>query len=86
MASSADSAEPSVERRDLHIRAELIAPIVTEFRGMAGLTLTKPQACRLFHLPLDHCERILQELADGGLLAIDYESHEYLRPAPCGAG
>ena len=76
MASSLDpSTTPGSERRDLHTRTELIARIAREFRGMAGLTLTKPQACRLFHLPPDHCERMLRELESAGVLAINSEGH-----------
>jgi hypothetical protein len=62
MSVSAGSAHSQTERRNLETRAELIARIAREFRGMAGLTLTDAQACRLFHLPPEHCARILREL------------------------
>jgi hypothetical protein len=73
VARSSDSTER--ERRNLNARAELIARIVREFRGMAGITLTSHQACRLFHLPPDDCERILQELEEDGVLARNGEGH-----------
>jgi hypothetical protein len=73
MASSADGAERKLERRDVNARVELITRITREFRGVAGLTLTQVQACRLFHLPPDECERILRELEGAGVLARNSE-------------
>ena len=73
MASSSDRKE--LERRNLHARTELLARIARQFRGMAGITLTRRQACRLFYLPPDDCERILQELEDAGVLARNTEGH-----------
>jgi len=43
--------------------------------AVAGITLTRRQACRLFYLPPDDCERILQELEDAGVLARNTEGH-----------
>ena len=49
---------------DLH----LLRRIEAEFREMPGLTLTLPQAARLFSLDSRECERVLQALVRGGQL------------------
>ena len=63
------------ERRDAERRSALISRISEEFYGVAGLTLTEPQACRLFQLPLDQCHRILQELERAHVLARDRDGN-----------
>ena len=41
-----------------------------EYREMPGLTLTLPQAARLFNLDVIRCERLLDVLVASGSLAI----------------
>jgi len=48
---------------------ELCHRVQAEFREMPGLTLTLPQAARLFSLEPDRCERILDALVNAGDLA-----------------
>ena len=57
-----------LERRNLATRHRLVCRVRAEFDEMPGLSLTLSQACRLFGLPLDVCARILNALADEGLL------------------
>lgn len=40
-----------------------------EFREMPGLTLTLPQAARLFSIDPERCERVLATLVEAGYLA-----------------
>ena len=47
---------------------ELLTRIEAEFREMPGLTLTLPQAARLFCLEPVRCEQILVALVRRGLL------------------
>jgi hypothetical protein len=54
---TAHSEEPELHRR-----------ISAEFREMPGLTLTLPQAARLFSLDVERCERVLVFLVEGGVL------------------
>jgi hypothetical protein len=49
-------------------RDQLRARIAGEFRDMAGLSLTLPQARRLFGLETGLCERLLNELTTDGFL------------------
>jgi hypothetical protein len=46
----------------------LCTRIQAEFREMPGLTLTLPQAARLFSVDLDRCERVLATLVEEGHL------------------
>ena len=50
------------------IRPELCARIHAEYREMPGLTLTLPQAARLFSLDRADCEGVLQALVEEGHL------------------
>jgi hypothetical protein len=59
---------------DLRDDPDLCTRIEAEFREMPGLTLTLPQAARLFSLDLDRCERVLDALVHGGLLRTDGRS------------
>lgn len=61
----------SSDRRAPDTRQQLFERIETEFREMAGLSLTIPQACRLFDLEPDRCMRILGELTVRGVLKIN---------------
>ena len=58
----------SFERRNLAARQRLLGRIRAEFYEMPGLSLTLPQAGRLFGLSHDACARILSGLAREGLL------------------
>jgi hypothetical protein len=49
---------------------QLCTRIEAEFREMPGLTLTLPQAARLFSIDRDRCERVLAALVDAGHLAM----------------
>jgi hypothetical protein len=49
-------------------RDQLRTRIAGEFRDMAGLSLTLPQASRLFGLETALCERLLNELVAAGFL------------------
>lgn len=53
---------------DRNDEARLCRRISAEFREMPGLTLTLPQAARLFSLDIDRCERILGALVADGFL------------------
>ena len=57
-----------LDRRNQGMRDRLIWRIRAEFQEMPGVSLTLPQARRLFGVPLDACDRILNHLADEGLL------------------
>jgi hypothetical protein len=48
---------------------ELCTRIEAEFREMPGLTLTLPQAARLFSIDRVRCERVLAALVEAGHLA-----------------
>jgi hypothetical protein len=50
---------------NLHVR------IQAEFAEMPGLTLTLPQASRLFNVDAARCERALARLVDSGSLWVD---------------
>ena len=56
------------ERRDATARAALIRRIHGEFQDMPGLSLTLPQAARLFDLRSDIATRILNRLRDERVL------------------
>lgn len=56
------------EKRQHPSRAQLRTRIKGEFRDMAGLSLTLPQARRLFDLETGLCERLLNELVAEGFL------------------
>ena len=64
---------PAAEE-DLRNDVDLCTRIEAEFREMPGLTLTLPQAARLFSLDPDRCERILDALVHTGLLRTDGRS------------
>jgi DNA-binding IclR family transcriptional regulator len=46
----------------------ILARVRGEFREMPGLTLTLPQAARLFGVPESGCQRVLEQLVTDGLL------------------
>jgi hypothetical protein len=55
------------------------ARVVAEFREMPGLTLTLPQASRLFALQPAECERIFRSLVRAGELKVIGRSYAYAR-------
>lgn len=59
---------PRIEPRDEH---DLCARVQAEFLEMPGLTLTLPQASRLFSIEPTRCERVLGALVHAGHLATD---------------
>jgi hypothetical protein len=48
---------------------QLCGRVRAEFREMPGLTLTLPQAARLFSIDPERCERVLATLVEAGYLA-----------------
>lgn len=46
------------------------ARILGEYREMPGLSLTLPQAARLFNAGQAHCARVLKALVDEGTLRV----------------
>jgi hypothetical protein len=52
------------QERDLHVR------IRAEFAEMPGLSLTLPQASRLFNIDAARCERALARLVASGSLSV----------------
>jgi len=56
------------ERRDMRSREEQLRAVVREFDQLGGLSLSPPQAARLFQLSPDRCERLLGELVERGFL------------------
>jgi hypothetical protein len=56
------------ERRDAFGRLALLRRIQREYEEMPGMSLTAPQARRLFALPEDVCSRMFDELVGRGVL------------------
>jgi len=56
------------DRRDMVARDALLSRIQGEFHDMPGLSLTVPQAARLFALRADIASRILDRLKDERVL------------------
>lgn len=67
------------ERRDSVSRIRLLQRIRAEFAEMPGLRLTRGQAMRLWCLPEETCERLLDELERTGFLR-RLENGAYGRP------
>ena len=57
-----------MERRDTRSREELRERIRAEFNEMAGMSLTAPQAYRLFDVDPAFGGRVLEELVKAGYL------------------
>ena len=68
----ADKSEATAaDRRDAERREELIARIAHNYREMAGLSLTEPQAQRLFQIAdVEVLRRILNEMVRRGIVRI----------------
>jgi hypothetical protein len=58
----------TAERRDSFARAALVERFRGEFREMPGLWVTRAEARRLFGMPEDICERVLNQLVAEGML------------------
>jgi len=71
-------AQVPAERRDLAARSALLGRVRGEFFDMPGLSLTLEQASRLFDLSGDACARILQQLAQEGLVRVTVEQRDVL--------
>jgi hypothetical protein len=56
------------DRRDPVARAALLERFRSEFRALPGLWVTRSDAARLFAVPEDICERVLNRLVTEGLL------------------
>ena len=59
---------PYLEHRE---EQDLCTRVQAEFREMPGLTLTLPQASRLFSIEPTRCQRVLGALVHAGHLATD---------------
>jgi hypothetical protein len=68
-----------VERRNLSAREALVHRIRAEFYDMRGLSLTLPQAARLFGLPCEASARILAGCQEEGLLRLTANGRYVLR-------
>jgi hypothetical protein len=62
------AARPSIDRRVQPARDLLLARVRGEFSEMPCLSLTVPQAMRLFGLREDICRRVLAALVTDGVL------------------
>ncbi len=65
---SEDPSGAFTERRQPPSRKEMRQRIRGEFQELGGMSLTLPQAARLFNLDSDLCERLLNELVAEGVL------------------
>jgi hypothetical protein len=75
------------ERRNPETREQVMTRITREFDVMAGLSLTIPQACRLFGADdRPRCERILREVVERGMLKVNQDGllvrHDWDAAAP----
>lgn len=61
------------ERRAPGTREDLLVRVTAEYREMPGLTLTLPQARRLFGLRDDICRRVLRTLLEREVLHLTVE-------------
>lgn len=58
------------ERRDIASRETLLELFRSEMRHAPGLALTLPQAARLLNIQQDACERLIDSLAEEGLIHV----------------
>lgn len=56
------------DRRDTAMREALLNRLRSEIRHVPGLALTPDQASRLFQVPPDVCGRLLNSLAQQGVI------------------
>ena len=62
--------------------SRLYTRILAEFREMPGLTLTLPQAARLFSVEPSRCKRLLDALVAARHLATDGRTYARTRALP----
>ena len=67
-ASMGDRHSSPRERRDVASRVALVERFRAEFREMPGLWVTRAEARRLFDMPEDICQRVLDRLVGEGTL------------------
>jgi hypothetical protein len=72
------------ERRDIASRAALTERFRAEFHEMPGLWVTRAEARRLFGVPEDICQRVLDALVGEGTL-IRTGGGIYRKPAAIGS-
>lgn len=60
----------TVDRRDSAMRDALLNKLRSEIRHVPGLALTSGQASRLFDVPPEICERLLDSLAKQGVIQL----------------
>lgn len=60
-------------------QAELVRRILAEFDEMSGLSLTLPQAAKLFDLDMARCAVLFSALVDQGVLVT--RQGQYRRPS-----
>ena len=60
----------ATDRRQQHHRNLFERRFHKEFEQVLGLTLTPPQAARLFGVSVEICQRILRRLADQGAIVL----------------
>jgi hypothetical protein len=60
----------TVDRRDLAMRDALLNKLRSEIRHVPGLALTADQASRLFDVPPEICGRLLESLAQQGVIQL----------------
>jgi hypothetical protein len=65
---SSEGLRPRADRRSLPARDQLVTRVRGEFTEMPCLSLTLPQAMRLFGLREDICGRVLAALVTDGVL------------------
>jgi hypothetical protein len=71
----------SDDRRDVALREALLARLRREIRHVPGLALTTDQASRLFDVPPDLCARLLESLAQQGVIYVRPDGRFIARPA-----
>jgi hypothetical protein len=65
------------EKRNVTRREALVQRVCGEFEEMRGLSLTLPQAARLFALPQDACQRVFASLIEERVISL--RNGQYVR-------
>ena len=73
---------PTIPERDLTASASLVQRIRAEYLEMPGLTLTVPQAARLWNLSAAHSQQLLSELVRREFLVQDARGSYRRRGCP----
>jgi hypothetical protein len=82
MTTTTATVDVAVSAKDTHRAETTSRRIRAEYLEMPGLTLTLPQACRLWCLSPAQSERLLSELVDGGFLVRDARGAYCRRGSP----